>query len=176
MRALSLHQPWASRIALGSKTIETRDWPWLPKKLIGQRLAIHAAKFPHWDDLPLGAIVCHTLVADVRRLTGHAFDRRAARCECAGKVGIVLTDVVRLDSPIPWKGHQGIFRVPDAHIPAFCERCLRPLTGWFVAENPELAPCSHCLRLCCDRCVVSVAGYYGVVCRTCKGETTEQCR
>ena len=43
MKAISLHQPWASLIAAGIKTIETRSWA-PPKALIGQRIAIHAAK------------------------------------------------------------------------------------------------------------------------------------
>lgn len=42
MKALTLWQPWASLIALGHKTIETRSWP-ARKSLIGQRIAIHAA-------------------------------------------------------------------------------------------------------------------------------------
>lgn len=43
MKALTLHQPWASLIALGVKTIETRSWR-APQALIGQRIAIHAGK------------------------------------------------------------------------------------------------------------------------------------
>jgi hypothetical protein len=43
VKVLSLHQPWASLIALGVKTIETRSWR-CPPALIGQRIAIHAAK------------------------------------------------------------------------------------------------------------------------------------
>ncbi len=43
MKALSLWQPWASAIALGSKTIETRNW----STDYRGPLAIHAAK--HWD-------------------------------------------------------------------------------------------------------------------------------
>lgn len=39
--AISLWQPWASLIALGAKTIETRSWR-APARLIGQRIAIHA--------------------------------------------------------------------------------------------------------------------------------------
>lgn len=46
MKALTLHQPYASLVALGVKTIETRSWP-APKSLIGQHIAIHAgAKLP----------------------------------------------------------------------------------------------------------------------------------
>ena len=43
MKAISLHQPWASLIAVGAKTVETRSWR-PPLSLIGERIAIHAAK------------------------------------------------------------------------------------------------------------------------------------
>ena len=41
--AITLHQPWASLIALGVKTVETRSWP-APTRLVGQRIAVHAGK------------------------------------------------------------------------------------------------------------------------------------
>ena len=43
MQAITLWQPWASLIAHGVKNLETRDW-YPPRALIGQRIAIHAAK------------------------------------------------------------------------------------------------------------------------------------
>lgn len=43
MKAISLWQPWASLIACGAKPFETRHWA-PPRELIGQRIAIHAAK------------------------------------------------------------------------------------------------------------------------------------
>lgn len=43
MKAISLWQPWASLIACGAKPYETRDWA-PPASLIGQPIAIHAAK------------------------------------------------------------------------------------------------------------------------------------
>lgn len=43
MHALTLWQPWATLIAEGVKVFETRSWK-PPKNLIGQRIAIHAAK------------------------------------------------------------------------------------------------------------------------------------
>lgn len=49
MKVLSLHQPWASLVALGVKTIETRSWR-APASLIGERFAVHAATTP----LPVG--------------------------------------------------------------------------------------------------------------------------
>ncbi len=41
--AITLHQPWASLIALGLKTVETRSWP-APARLVGQRIAVHAGR------------------------------------------------------------------------------------------------------------------------------------
>lgn len=43
MKAISLWQPWASLIACGAKPYETRSWA-PPLGLIGQTIAIHAAK------------------------------------------------------------------------------------------------------------------------------------
>ena len=43
MYAITLWQPWASLIADGVKKQETRSWA-PPKHLIGERIAIHAAK------------------------------------------------------------------------------------------------------------------------------------
>ena len=88
-RALSLHQPWASLVALGAKTIETRSWN-APASAIGGQLLIHAAKRkpgtmrlddwwcePTWGTecgllneagephrLPLGAVVGSAVLAD----------------------------------------------------------------------------------------------------------------
>ena len=42
MKAITLWQPWASLIANGTKTIETRSWA-PPRSLLGQRIAIHAS-------------------------------------------------------------------------------------------------------------------------------------
>ena len=56
MKAISLWQPYASLIAFGSKSYETRHWS-PPDSLIGQRIAIHAAKrkitkseYDYWQD------------------------------------------------------------------------------------------------------------------------------
>lgn len=43
MKAISLWQPWASLIACGAKPFETRSFA-PPRALIGQTIAIHAAK------------------------------------------------------------------------------------------------------------------------------------
>ena len=43
MYAITLHQPWATLIALGLKNVETRSWP-APERLLGQVIAVHAGK------------------------------------------------------------------------------------------------------------------------------------
>lgn len=91
--AITLHQPFASLIAVGAKPYETRSWR-APASLIGQRVAIHAGKnrtegadlieelFEPWedepdptfvalcvagigspDDLPYGAVVCTAVLS-----------------------------------------------------------------------------------------------------------------
>ena len=86
MYALTLWQPWATLIAEGIKVFETRSWK-PPKNLIGQRIAIHAAKkkptreeidnYPPairremeklhcftkwWETIPYGAIIATTRI------------------------------------------------------------------------------------------------------------------
>lgn len=91
MKAVSLWQPWASLIALGAKTIETRSWK-APGSLIGEQIAIAAtASMPPYgkryvsgitlsrdawgfwrlttplgivDPVPLGAVVATAVLAD----------------------------------------------------------------------------------------------------------------
>jgi len=47
MRAWTLTEPWASLVVLREKRYETRSRP--NRKIVGERLAIHAAKkFPQW--------------------------------------------------------------------------------------------------------------------------------
>lgn len=104
MNALTLHQPWASLMALGVKTIETRSWP-APQSAIGQRFVIHAGKGERWREgerlgqwsiyrgdswnpprmfrggdptefvtLPLGAIVASGVLADCVPMRGQLED------------------------------------------------------------------------------------------------------
>lgn len=91
MKVITLHQPWASLIAIGEKPFETRSWA-PPASLIGRPIAIHAAArkvraegitrpifeafAPHLpgqmlmtqiltllEGLPLGAVVCTAILA-----------------------------------------------------------------------------------------------------------------
>ncbi len=145
MRAISLYQPWAGWVAMGWKTIETRTHDRF-KGLKGQRIAIHAAKkfdkdveekvfnyiigrdvkdFPGWNEYGKvrGAVICTAFVQDFRKLTES--DSRNALCDCGGGnlYGLILKDVERLIVPIPWKGLQGIFNVPDEIINGNLSEC-----------------------------------------------------
>ena len=74
--AITLWQPWASLVAVGAKTSETRSWR-PPASLVGEGLAIHAAarpprlsecppgvSWPWTQGLPLGAVVATATLVD----------------------------------------------------------------------------------------------------------------
>ena len=91
MKTIRLWQPYASLIAAGVKTIETRGQP-PPKGVIGQRTAIHAAKAietadvrnrerhhriaaalndPEWEqNIPRGAVVCTVILDHAAQVNG----------------------------------------------------------------------------------------------------------
>lgn len=131
MRCISLWQPWASAVALGLKRIETRHWS---TNYTG-RFAIHAAKrwtaderdtaamFAELYDLrlatpPLGAIVatarlvrCDRSEAILRR--GITEMEEAFGNYGPGRYGWILDDIAMLSDPVPFRGSQGFFEVPD---------------------------------------------------------------
>lgn len=128
MRALTLHQPWAAAIAAGVKTIETRSWS---TKYRGA-LAIHSAmRRPSGDlfapeILPAGApaehygsILCVALLVDVvtvdELLKRCAIIARELKWGCyeTGRYAWGLYGVRRLIHPIPCRGRQGLWKVPD---------------------------------------------------------------
>ena len=136
MKAISLWQPHATWIALGWKTIETRTHERF-KNLVGERIAIQAAKradplfpcTPFWkEDFSgpdmrrmlqrmkdeMGHILCTTLVRDALWTPScDAEWNRRACCEVCGRFCLFLDDIKVLSDPIPFRGRQGIFEVPD---------------------------------------------------------------
>lgn len=131
MRAISLWQPWASAITLGLKSIETRRWAtshrgplaihaakrWTPDE---RDFAAHFAKVygrPELADPPRGAIIGMARLAAT--FPSEALEDRITDMERAfgnygpGRFGWMLEDVVALADPIPYKGMQGLFSVPD---------------------------------------------------------------
>lgn len=131
MKALSLWQPWATAIALGHKRIETRHW----STSYRGPLAIHAAK--QWDRdqrefasieralgrlpgrIPLGAIVATCELVDVRGTDELIHTQSVGAIEriygnyTTGRFGWMLENIRVFHEPIPFKGAQGLFVVPD---------------------------------------------------------------
>lgn len=134
IKALTLHQPWASLIALNAKCIETRSWS---TRYRGP-LAIHAGKFLDTLELsrlasvgaldivglaaaglvragyalgpghiPLGRVVALATLADVQPITPEntpAEPERSFGDYTPGRFAWYLSDVRPLPRPIPAKG------------------------------------------------------------------------
>lgn len=132
MRALTLTQPWATLVALGHKTWETRSWGTDHRG----RLAIHAAKSYPFDardfaqelrtegllndaPLPCGVVLCLVDLVTVwptARLTPgaprageiSALERRLGNYEW-GRFAWRLANVDVLTEPIPARGALGLW-------------------------------------------------------------------
>jgi hypothetical protein len=151
MRALTLWQPWASAIAHLDKRVENRTWR-PPQWTIGETIAIHAGKsldrealedLAHdgeleqlGDPIPRGAIVATAQVVGWVRDDGRLLDRRPVRWDgisedraaelvagrwWAGPFGWVLDDVVSIE-PVPCRGRQGLWTVPEELLPTLRRR------------------------------------------------------
>jgi hypothetical protein len=140
MYALTIWQPWADAITRGAKRVENRSWP-APPWVIGETIAIHAGRrydhsalpppgtswpHPHIPPtaLPLGAVVA------AARVTGchHSCDcggrdwqhrRRLPYRSCSpwaasGHYHWQLSEVRALPQPLPARGYQKLWRLPDA--------------------------------------------------------------
>lgn len=136
MRIISLYQPWASLVAMGAKTFETRSWytPYRGLVLIhaGLKITPEAAelvtRWP-WDmalkrhgvttmrDLPLGAIVGVATLRNVRSTTDtlkimtDMIDRDQEFMlgdYAPGRFAWELTGIIDVH-PIPLRGQQGLW-------------------------------------------------------------------
>ena len=138
MKAISLWQPWGSLWLSSVKLHETRHWhikdqwkAWRP----GDRIAVHAAKrFEKDHDTDLAAILRRTFGTEWHRTlpTGAIIGTIAVTdCLPAGQIEPLGdddrecgnfadgrwawrgADPIILQTPVPWRGSQGIFNVPD---------------------------------------------------------------
>ena len=133
MKAIALWQPWASAMALGWKKNETRHW----STSYRGPLLIHAAKkiipWPSIDlqslfdgiafqpsDLPHGVILCKVDLIDCKRILIH--NRPGGTEEMLGNYTpgrfMWITDNLQAFDPIPYRGSQGFFNVPDGLLSA----------------------------------------------------------
>lgn len=130
MKAISLHQPWASAVAAKIKNYETRHWQTSHRGPI----AIHAAKrwtrdeFATWNtyvskygfpaDPPLGAMVAVADLADcipTERLQGLSLCEQQWGNYGPARYGWQLDNIRPLRNPIPCRGYQSIWTL-DADI------------------------------------------------------------
>ena len=175
MPAITLHQPWASWIAGGLKTIETRTHTQF-SGLAGRRIAIHAGKrfdrravgllasaigpgnlTPEFRTglrwgrsqgaYPAGAIVCTAEVAEARWLAPG--DSAAALCPCDETLfGLVLAEVRTLIPVLPWRGGRGIWYVPLVSLVEACHAAwdVPCFCGRHHFAAGDALPCKGILR------------------------------
>lgn len=108
MKALSIKQPWATMLALGIKTIETRTWP---TKYRGKFL-ITASSSPKINGLLSGYAIGIAEIIDCRPMTKE--DQVAACCEVYPGAWSWVLNGARLIVPFPIKGSLKLF---DVHPP-----------------------------------------------------------
>lgn len=152
MKILSLWQPWATLIALGEKTIETRSWGTSYRGPIAIHAAAKwagAATMAHGEpfrsvlrahgihgpeQLPLGAIVCVTKLVDCiptdglealqAILRGGTYEKQFGDYTPGRRAWILARPAIRLDPPIPYKGTQGLRSMPGAMAGELAQRLL----------------------------------------------------
>lgn len=137
MKAITLHQPWASLIAAGFKTVETRSWPTNHRGPI----AIHAGRTSAADGIdaviaalatqdcgpvtdvldaiyrmryPLGAVVCTASIVDCVRMDAEVIAKASPLERALGgwrpdRYAWMLDDVTELYGPVVARGAQGIW-------------------------------------------------------------------
>lgn len=117
MKALTVCQPFAELIAMREKPIENRDWPTRYRR----PLAIHAGKSRQWMEngdevayprMSFGAVVAIATLHDCVTIANLPPDLRAHE-HAKGPWCWILTDVRRLLTPVPWRGAQGLWDLPE---------------------------------------------------------------
>lgn len=128
MRALTICQPYAHLIVIGEKRVENRLWH---TRYRGP-LAIHAGKSLEWmggekppPDMAFGAIVGIADIVDcidIFEIQIGNYDEKypwiADHKHVHGPWCFVLENVRHINVPVPWKGAQGFWNVPDSALPA----------------------------------------------------------
>ena len=119
---ITLYQPWATWIADGLKTIETRTHNRFGSSLLGKTILIHAGQKIDIQALPnpylngreysepiKGVILCSAFVNRVGKLSSIHSERAMIDCTSVERFGLYLTVVEKFEIPIPVKGEMGIW-------------------------------------------------------------------
>lgn len=124
MKALSLKQPWASYVAIGRKTIETRTWP---TKHRGKILIVSSKTFDKnfpehraiWSinllgsQLPMGMALAIVDLTNCRPLL--TADKKQAMIYRPGLYAWDLENIQKIE-PFPVKGQLGLYNVEPPHL------------------------------------------------------------
>lgn len=111
MKALSVRQPWASRILRSEKRIEVRSWP---TEYRGP-LVICATLRPRIEDLPVGTALCIVQLLDCRPMT--VADEPAAGVRVfPGAYAWVLGEVTPIEPPVAVSGRLGLFDIETGRL------------------------------------------------------------
>lgn len=137
MKALTISQPFASLIADGKKFVENRTW----ETLYRGPLAIHAGKGTQYlsrstlATYPTGCVIAVARLAGCFRRSSIEFmasSRLPPKSSMSrtwreifehehteGPFCWILEDVRKLAEPIPFRGAQGLFDIPDGLLAKF---------------------------------------------------------
>lgn len=105
IKALSLHQPFASMVATGAKPIETRT---RQTHYRGDLLIVSTLK-PDMPGFLCGFALCIVEVTGCRKMT--RADEKAARCKFRPGAWAWLLSNVRPIPPVRCRGYQGMYEV-----------------------------------------------------------------
>jgi activating signal cointegrator 1 len=150
IKAISLHQPWATLITMGLKKYETRSWatsyrgPLLicaAKKISTyqqltyyyfltkyQQILTDTDNYVDWDDLPFGCAIALVNLTDCIRMTP-AFISEQSEAEIdtgdwrVGRFAWQLDNIRRIVPAIPIVGKQGLFNA-EVELPQKLEPIL----------------------------------------------------
>ena len=107
IKAISLRQPWATMIAQGFKTIETRTW-YTPYR---GDLLICSTQNPEYPGVKCGFALCVVYLHNCRPMIPS--DADGARCEYREDLKLfawILRDLRKIE-PFRVRGHQRLFDV-----------------------------------------------------------------
>ena len=120
MKALSIKQPWLYAITDLDKRIENRIWK-PPEKIIGQKIALHAAKYDDLEAYSLVFKITHVrlLPSDLHRSAIIATAIIKGYIEQSndkwflGPYGWILDNIKVLSEPVFCRGNQKLWSIPS---------------------------------------------------------------